>query len=327
MRTIRIAYVDFWKTLDIENFIFTRILKKHYEVVFDQENPEFVFCSNFGTDYLNYHCPRILFLGEAKAPDFNVYDYAIAFDSIQFGDRYLQYPLFLTYEKNFELALKKHQLSDEEYLAKDKFCNTVVSNNLGGNVRDAYFEALCAYKKVDSGGRHKNNLPGGKPVEDKLEFQKKYRYSFAFENSQFPGYVTEKIVDAWAAGTVPLYWGAPDVAEYFNPEAFIDCSRMQSPKELVKKIEELEENPELYLKMMKAPAVLPDSRLNSMMQEAYLEEFLLAIFQQEPEKALRRNSAHTMWGYNYEHHMMQWKKLESKKLFQMARDFMRKHRK
>ena len=30
----------------------------------------------------------------------------------------------------------------------------------------------------------------------------------------------KKIVDAFAAATVPIYWGAPDVKQEFNPAAF-----------------------------------------------------------------------------------------------------------
>ena len=319
MKEIRIAYIDFWKTLDPDNFIITRLLQKHYHVILDKEHPDYIFCSIFGTDYLKYDCVRIQFLGEALAPNFNVYDYAIAFDDISFGDRYLRYPLFLTYEKNLQLALEKHTHPDDYYLAKKQFCCTVVSNNLGCNVRDAYFDKLCEYKKVDSGGRHKNNLPDGQPVADKLDFQSGYRFSFAFENSKFPGYVTEKIIDAWAAGTIPLYWGAPDIASYFNPEAFVDCSRMESPEEIIDAVRAIDEDEEKYLAMMKAPILAKDSLVPAMMQEDYLETFLCHIMEQDLEAAKRRNSSFTMWGYNNEHHMQQWKKIEDTKLFQWAR--------
>lgn len=319
MKDIRIAYVDFWRDFQPEDFLFTRILKKRYNIIIDYEKPEYIFCSFAGNNYLNYNCPRILYLGEAKAPDFNVYDYAIAFDDIVFGDRYLRYPFFFLNDKNWKMALRKHEKEDHEYLCREKFCNSVVSNSLGCNVRDQFFDKLCEYKMVDSGGRHKNNLPDHKPIADKLAFQQQYKFSFAFENSSFPGYVTEKIIDAWAAGTVPLYWGAPDVADYFNKKAFIDCTKMKSVDEIIAAVKEIDENDEKYLNMMKEPILHKDSAVYEMMKEEYLSSFLYHIFDQEPEAALRRNSAFTMWGYNYEHHMAQWKKLEDKKWFQFAR--------
>jgi hypothetical protein len=36
--------------------------------------------------------------------------------------------------------------------------------------------------------------------------------------------VQEKIVHAWLARTVPVYFGPPEAATMFNPESFIDCS-------------------------------------------------------------------------------------------------------
>ena len=36
------------------------------------------------------------------------------------------------------------------------------------------------------------------------------------------GYVTEKIFDILQAGSVPIYWGAPNIETYVNPNAFID---------------------------------------------------------------------------------------------------------
>jgi hypothetical protein len=51
---------------------------------------------------------------------------------------------------------------------------------------------------------------------------RKYKFAFAYENAAFPGYVSEKIFDAFFAGCVPIYIGAPDVTDYIPPETFID---------------------------------------------------------------------------------------------------------
>ena len=62
-----------------------------------------------------------------------------------------------------------------------------------------------------------------KPVPDKLAVLRGYRYSICFENQAFPGYVTEKIFDCLRAGVIPIYLGAPDISDYVDPAAFIDC--------------------------------------------------------------------------------------------------------
>ena len=40
---------------------------------------------------------------------------------------------------------------------------------------------------------------------------RRYKFYLAFENTNEPGYVTEKVYDALDAGVIPVYLGAPDV--------------------------------------------------------------------------------------------------------------------
>ncbi|NTU70753.1 MAG: hypothetical protein HGB10_02890 [Coriobacteriia bacterium] len=56
----------------------------------------------------------------------------------------------------------------------------------------------------------------------KVEKLSEYRFSLCLENTAFPGYVTEKIFDCFAAGTVPIYLGAPDIEDYIPKGSFID---------------------------------------------------------------------------------------------------------
>ncbi|KAF0208854.1 MAG: glycosyltransferase family 10 [Actinomycetota bacterium] len=60
------------------------------------------------------------------------------------------------------------------------------------------------------------------PPHDKVDVLGDYRFSLCFENTAFPGYITEKIFDCLVGGTIPVYLGAPDIADYVPPEAYID---------------------------------------------------------------------------------------------------------
>lgn len=51
-----------------------------------------------------------------------------------------------------------------------------------------------------------------------------YMFSVAIENGFYEGYFTEKILDCFATGTIPVYKGAPDIQEYFNPDGIINLS-------------------------------------------------------------------------------------------------------
>lgn len=324
MKTIKLCYVDFWGGLDPENFIFTRLLRKHFHIEINVQDPDFIFCATSGKKFLEYSCPRIYYTGEAICPDFNLYDYAIGFDDISFGDRYLHYPLCLLKEDLLALAMSKHQYPDSHYLNRTKFCNSVISAGGGvGNRRDYYIDEINKYKKIDSGGRYRNNLPDGQPVPDKLAFQKDYKFSLALENTSFPGYVTEKIMDAWAAATVPIYWGDPRITEEFNTKAFINCADFETTEDLIGHIQEIDEDDTKYLEMMKQPILTPDSILYPMLGETYLEDFLVHIFEQEPRQAARRNSSLTMIGKFYEHRLKTWNKIEASRLVNTVRELKR----
>lgn len=59
-----------------------------------------------------------------------------------------------------------------------------------------------------------------------------YRFALCYENSVIKGWITEKIFDCFFAGAVPVYWGAPDIAEYVPPECFIDRRKFADHREL-----------------------------------------------------------------------------------------------
>jgi hypothetical protein len=62
---------------------------------------------------------------------------------------------------------------------------------------------------------------GYAPVTNKIDGLKNYMFSFAIENSQIPGYFTEKLIDCFLSGTVPIYWGAPDIGKFFVQEGML----------------------------------------------------------------------------------------------------------
>ena len=59
-----------------------------------------------------------------------------------------------------------------------------------------------------------------------------YRFCLCFENMEMNGYVTEKIFDCFYAGTIPIYWGAPDIDLLIPSEAYIDARRFSSEKNM-----------------------------------------------------------------------------------------------
>jgi hypothetical protein len=70
-------------------------------------------------------------------------------------------------------------------------------------------------------------------VKNKWDVLPYYRFSLCYENIRDePGWITEKIFDAMRSGCVPIYWGAPNITDYVDAEAFIDRRKFESDREL-----------------------------------------------------------------------------------------------
>lgn len=75
----------------------------------------------------------------------------------------------------------------------------------------------------------------------KYETMSQYRFCLCFENMQMTGYVTEKIFDCFYAGTIPLYFGAPDITSLIPSEAYIDCRKFSSWEEMWQEVSNMTE--------------------------------------------------------------------------------------
>lgn len=58
---------------------------------------------------------------------------------------------------------------------------------------------------------------GGREIEDKWDGIAPFRYHIAIENSATPDYWTEKLADAFLGGAFPIYFGCPNIFDYFPP--------------------------------------------------------------------------------------------------------------
>lgn len=306
MKTVKIHFLGFWSDLDFENNMFSNILKKRYHVVIDEKDPDFLFCSPMCEPfaYMKYDCPRIMFTGEPLSADFTAIDYFIGFDNIQFGDRALRFPLFLVnneaqgrvYAPLTEDEARK-KLKEKEY-----FCNFIYGHQTVSGIREQMLEEMSKYKRVECIGRFKNNMPDGRTVtmHKKIPFMEKCKFTIACESMRYPGFVSEKIVHAYDAHTIPVYYGDPDIGNTFNPESCLDLGRFSCMEQMMEKVIEIDNDDDLYIH------ILCQNRYNQMDYEAgmykALEEFLYNIFDQDKQEAYRR----PRWYYAAEHEMYLW---------------------
>ena len=284
MKTIKIWFLDFWKFFKPEDNLFVRVLSEKYTIVFDKENPDYLFYTSYSYNHFKYkNSVKIYFTAENIIPDMNFADYGIGFHFIEFGDRYLRFPLYLLYDEAWnKIKEQKTVLKD---LANRKFCNFIYSNSFNANpIRELFFHELSKYKKVDSAGRYLNNM-GGAYLPNKLAFIKDYKFSIAIENSSVEGYTTEKVAEAMAADTIPIYWGNKRISADFNTNSMLIINNESDIQTLIDQIVYLDTHDDAYLTMLSKPWL--NNQNIAVEWEEKIKTFLYHIIDQPKELAFR----------------------------------------
>ncbi|MBP0581879.1 alpha-1,3-fucosyltransferase [Labrys sp. LIt4] len=127
-----------------------------------------------------------------------------------------------------------------------------ISSDVDRNDRRAYLYELSRYIAIDSYGKFLNNrrLPTDRGRESKLDVIGAYRFTIAFENARSNDYVTEKLFDAFWAGSVPVYFGAPNVEKFVpGSNCYIDASRFADPKDLAEHLKRLASDEAAYQRL------------------------------------------------------------------------------
>jgi len=75
---------------------------------------------------------------------------------------------------------------------------------------------------------------GYKFVENKLEALKDYRYSIIIENDNCDAMFSEKLIDCFITGTIPIYWGCKSIGDFFNKKGMFCFSNAQELESILK---------------------------------------------------------------------------------------------
>ena len=75
-------------------------------------------------------------------------------------------------------------------------------------------------------------------VENKADALKDYMFSICTENLQIENWFTEKLIDCLRTGTIPIYWGCPNIGKYFNLNGFIIVNSLEEIIDVVNNLSE-----------------------------------------------------------------------------------------
>lgn len=136
---------------------------------------------------------------------------------------------------------------DIELHSKNKICSMIFSDkqwNAGHRLRSIAYESLKNKSFIDFFGSGIN-----KPIEFKIDALKNYMFSIAMENegpqhlfSPNTDYFSEKLLDCFLSGTIPVYYGNKSIANYFDINGII---LFEDPSTIDSIVDNLSE--ELYL--------------------------------------------------------------------------------
>lgn len=282
-KLIKLAFVDFEPGFVPEQSVFYRLLLQNYRVELSK-NPDYLFFSHYGERHLRYDCIRIFYSKDPIAPDFNFCDYAIGQEYLTLGDRYFRFPEYYLDPETFAQMNDKTYFTSSNIRSKGNFCGFWYRNEEQTPERDLIFERIKAYKAADAAGPLHNTLEG--VVSEKQAFLEKCKFSIAFEACSHPGHTSDALMQAFAAQTIPIYWGNPFIGREFNTQAFVNCHDFRSWSEVIEAVRRIDQDDDLYLKMMRSPALSGPERGIERMEENLLA-FLSSIFDQPLERARR----------------------------------------
>lgn len=101
---------------------------------------------------------------------------------------------------------------------------------IANQLHDSRYNAISYFKSIGMLDLYGHAWPSdwGKACDDKAATVSNYGFALCFENGAYPGYVTEKIVDCFVAGVIPLYLGAPDIERHLPTASYVDARKFAS---------------------------------------------------------------------------------------------------
>jgi hypothetical protein len=272
----KLCVINFWDGAfdgDFFEFFFQQVLDG-FEYTDNPHDADLIVTSVFGNTQYDQR-KTIAFIGENIRPSYVGYDYSLSFDHDDYGGRNFRLPLWYSrlawpgfeqkprrdnmHNHGYEQLIPIKPLTQPRKLdiaSKDKFCALIANNPEG--LRINLFNSISQYKQVDGYG----NMFGNPLRKSKFAVLPEYKFCLCPENSVYDGYVTEKLIDAYAGLTVPIYSGEMQLDQDFNEFAFLNYYDIGNMDELIRSIKAWDEEDKEYKKLYEEPLLLKEPSLD-----------------------------------------------------------------
>ena len=232
----RFAQED-WKKLSVVSVICSHrtfcLNKKENKIFFTGENPDRY------PNYKNHALPHV--------------KVSMGFDYLD-APNYLRFPLWIHYlfkpESDYAAICRRVEELNAFHPAKTDFCSLICRHGGDDNLRGIMYEQISEIAPVMCAGKfmHNDDRLWKDFGNSKQAYLENFKFSICPENSNRTGYVTEKLFEAFRAGTVPIYWGSDNNPEpgLINEKAVIFWNNGGDNSAALEKIRELARSEKAY---------------------------------------------------------------------------------
>lgn len=153
----------------------------------------------------------------------NKFDYILTYDS----------ELLKRSEKYIKYVVGQSRVYEPKIYDKTKMVSMIASNKQiteGHIFRHEISNRLSKKYNIDMWGS------GYKSFDSKLPPLSDYYFTISVMNSKIDNFFTEVIVDNFMLGTVPIFWGCPNINEYFDERGIITFDTIDELDEILSKL-------------------------------------------------------------------------------------------
>lgn len=152
-------------------------------------------------------------------------------------------------------------------ISKNRLKNFAVVASNPEQIRSHFIKNLMKHDEVEIFGKL------GKAIQNKNDTLREFNFNICFENDIYPGYVTEKAIEAYRSGCIPV-WRGDDAGQFINKDAIIDVTNM-TITEAIQEVLRISKDPELMIEMKSAPLlkkIIPIEQVVVNLQKSYQEK-------------------------------------------------------
>jgi hypothetical protein len=272
---MKVCFNGFWpgffeKTDPIHVDFFIKLFYDVYNedivVTFNLNEADILMESIFTNEtYINYKKWKasFLFTGESyyaqcMLNNLSLYTCILGFNPTV--DNFVEFPFYIVYLKSYP-----NMTFIPTKIISNNYTSAVISNG-SSNERISFLNKLEDKMTVLYGGFYKNNIggrvEGNFASETLLNFYKNSKFVITMENTKIGHYITEKLINGFRAGIIPIYWGSQHISEHFNSKRFIilEDTTESSINKVIDKIANMSDNE--YFKIVNEPIFNKDNNID-----------------------------------------------------------------